>query len=534
MFTPIASSPASQLSKLGIRHTGIIHFQSPTHQLIRDCLRRREGQCSDTGVLVIRTGSFTGRSPKDRYIVRDSETDGVVNWNDFNQPLDETYFDMIRRKACSYLGLEGELWIRDCQACADPRYALNLRVISETPAVSLFAHNMFLAPDPGEADSFRPEWHILAAPGLQLDGPSCGVRQGNAVIISFARKMILVVGTAYTGEIKKAVFSLLNFILPHKHQVLSMHCSANLGRKGDTAIYFGLSGTGKTTLSTNPLRHLIGDDEHGWAGDRIFNIEGGCYAKCIRLREDSEPQIFQAIHGPALVENVPFLPGSRTLNFDDDSITENTRVSYPLEHIRGAVRPSIGPQPGHLFFLTCDASGVLPPISRLNPAQAMYHFLSGYTAKVAGTETGIKEPKSTFSACFGAPFLPLCPGTYAALLGKKLQEGPVQVWLVNTGWTAGPYREGHRIRLEFTRSMLEAALAGELDQAEYEEHPIFGLSMPKQCPGVPEDLLNPILTWADSEAYFDQAKNLARQFSRNFEPFAREVAAEIAAGGPHW
>jgi phosphoenolpyruvate carboxykinase (ATP) len=344
--------------------------------------------------------------------------------------------------------------------------------------------------------------------------------------------MILLAGTGYTGEIKKAVFTLLNYLLPLQKGVLSMHCSANMGPKGDTAIFFGLSGTGKTTLSADPGRKLIGDDEHGWTADNIFNFEGGCYAKCINLKEEKEPEIFHAIRPGALVENINFYPGTDQINFEDGSITENTRVSYPLSYISNALEPSRGPLPKNIFFLTCDAYGVLPPLSSLTPGQAMYQFISGYTAKVAGTETGITEPKSTFSACFGAPFLPLHPGRYAELLGKKMKEEGVKVWMINTGWSGGPYLKGSRIALSYTRAMITAALEGKLDEVEYQLHPVFGMLMPKSCPGVPSALLDPRTTWADAAEYDKMARQLAGWFIRNFEKYAGDVSEEILAASP--
>jgi phosphoenolpyruvate carboxykinase (ATP) len=391
---------------------------------------------------------------------------------------------------------------------------------------------MFLRPTEEELDNFEADWHILSVPGLLLDAKECGTRQHNGVIASFKHKMILIAGSGYTGETKKGIFAVLNYILPHQHNVLSMHCSANMGEDGDTAIFFGLSGTGKTTLSADPKRKLIGDDEHGWTGDNIFNFEGGCYAKTINLTEEKEPEIFNAIRPGAMVENIQFYPGTNKINFDDGSITENTRVSYPLHFISNAIEPSIGNLPKNIFFLTCDAFGVLPPIAKLTPGQAMYQFISGYTAKVAGTEAGVTEPKPTFSACFGAPFLPLHPGKYAAMLGEKMQEHKVNVWMINTGWTGGPYGEGHRMKLGYTRSMITAALEGKLDQVEMDTHPVFGMAFPKECPNVPAEVLNPRNTWADKNAYDEKAKFLAGLFTRNFEKYADGVSEEIISAAP--
>jgi phosphoenolpyruvate carboxykinase (ATP) len=526
------SIPKDKLAQIGLRVSGNLHYQLSPEELIQDTLRRKEGVLNDTGALVIRTGEFTGRSPKDRYIVRDSITADTVHWNDFNQPMDAKYFDIILACITAYLNRQPEIWVRDCYVCADPRHRLNIRVVAETPAISLFAYNMFLRPTEDELENFHADWQILSAPGLKLDAAACGIRQQNAVVVSFRHKMILIAGTGYTGETKKAVFTILNYLLPKERGVLSMHCSANKGKEGDTAIFFGLSGTGKTTLSADPDRKLIGDDEHGWTGDNIFNFEGGCYAKCINLKEDKEPDIYHAIRPGALVENIKFHPGTDQINFEDGSITENTRVSYPLSYISNSLEPSIGGIPKNIFFLTCDAYGVLPPISRLTPGQAMYQFISGYTAKVAGTETGITEPKPTFSACFGAPFLPLHPGRYAEILGKKMKEHGVKVWMINTGWSGGPYLKGARIKLAYTRAMITAALEGALDQVDYETHAIFGVSMPLSCPGVPAGLLNPRNTWSDPAEYDKMAVDLAGWFINNFKKYEDGVTSEVRAAAP--
>jgi phosphoenolpyruvate carboxykinase (ATP) len=391
---------------------------------------------------------------------------------------------------------------------------------------------MFLRPEEEELDEFTPEWTVLSAPGLLLDPKECGTRQHNAAVVSFKHKTILIAGSGYTGETKKGIFTILNYILPQQKDVLSMHCSANMGKGGDTAVFFGLSGTGKTTLSADPNRKLIGDDEHGWTNDNIFNFEGGCYAKLINLSPEKEPEIYNAIRPGAIVENVEFHAGTNTINFDDSSITENTRVSYPLHFISNAMEPSVGNIPKNLFFLTCDAYGVLPPISRLTKGQAMYQFISGYTAKVAGTEAGVTEPKPTFSACFGAPFLPLHPGKYAQMLGRKMEQHKVNVWLINTGWTEGPYGVGHRMKLSYTRAMITAALEGKLDNEDMEKDPVFGVSVPVAVPGVPSELLNPRNTWADKAAYDEKAKYLAGLFIKNFEKYATEVEPEILAAAP--
>ncbi|ULQ58256.1 phosphoenolpyruvate carboxykinase (ATP) [Flavihumibacter rivuli] len=532
MSVPTISIPTNQLVKLGLKSAENIHYQLSPEELVQDTLRIGEGVLNDTGALVIRTGEFTGRSPKDKFIVKDEITAHSVHWNDFNIPIDESYFFTIKNKITDYLTSRNELWVRDAYACADERFRLNIRIVNEKPWINLFSYNMFLRPTEAELENFEPEWTILSAPGLRLDPKECGTRQHNAAVVSFKYKTILIAGTGYTGETKKGIFTILNFILPHQKNVLSMHCSANMGENGDTALFFGLSGTGKTTLSADPHRKLIGDDEHGWTDNNIFNFEGGCYAKCINLTEEKEPEIYNAIRPGALVENTTFYEGSNIINFDDGSITENTRVSYPLDYISNAQEPSIGNIPNNIFFLTCDAYGVLPPISRLTPEQAMYQFISGYTAKVAGTEAGITEPKSTFSACFGAPFLPLHPGKYAEMLGEKMRKHNVKVWLVNTGWTGGPYGTGNRMKLGFTRAMITAALNGELDNVAYETHPVFGMQMPTTCPHVPAELLNPRNTWENVAAYDEAARNLAGQFIKNFEKYASGVAAEILAAAP--
>ena len=532
MSVPTISFSKEKLVKLGLRHTETIHYQSTPDELVQDTLRMGEGLLSDSGALVIKTGEFTGRAPNDKFTVKDEITEATVHWNNFNIPIEEKYYGIIYKKVMDYLDNLPEVWVRDCYACADERYRLNIRVITEKPWTNLFAYNMFLRPDEEELDSFKPEWHVICAPGLKLNAEECGTRQHNAAVVSFKHKTILIAGSGYTGETKKGIFTILNYILPQEKGVLSMHCSANMGERGDTAIFFGLSGTGKTTLSADPARKLIGDDEHGWTVDGVFNFEGGCYAKLINLTEEKEPQIYNAIRQGALVENTLFYPGTSKINFDDATITENTRVSYPLHYINNALEPSIGNIPENIFFLTCDAFGVLPPISKLTKGQAMYQFISGYTAKVAGTEAGVTEPKPTFSACFGAPFLPLHPGKYAQMLGQKMEQHKVNVWLINTGWTGGPYGVGHRMKLSYTRAMISAALEGALNGVETEVDPVFGVAIPKAVPGVPTDVLNPRNTWADKEAYDEKAAYLAGLFVKNFEKYAGGVANEIKAAGP--
>ena len=508
-------------------------YQSSPEELIQDTLNLKEGLITSTGALAIHTGEFTGRSPQDKFIVKDDVTENTVHWNNFNIPIGEKCFRIIYRKIMDHLNAKPQVWVRDAFACADPRYRLSVRITTEKPWTNLFAYNMFLRPTEAELKEFTPEWQVISAPDLKLNAEECGIRQHNAAVISFKHKMILIAGSGYTGETKKGIFTVLNYILPQDRGVLSMHCSANAGEDGNTAIFFGLSGTGKTTLSADPSRRLIGDDEHGWAGDNIFNFEGGCYAKLINLSEEKEPAIFGAIRAGAIVENVQFFPGTTRINFDDASITENTRVSYPLHFISNALEPSVGNIPKNIFFLTCDAYGVLPPISKLSKEQAMYQFISGYTAKVSGTETGVTEPKPTFSACFGAPFLPLHPGKYAKLLGEKMEKHEVNVWLVNTGWTGGPYGIGHRMKLSYTRAMITAAIGGKLNTVAFTKDPVFGFGIPNEVPNVPSEVLIPRNTWSDKDAYDEKVKFLAALFVKNFEKYAAGVSEEVLKVAPN-
>lgn len=510
-------SPPFFLQKLGIRTSdlGNFHYQQSPGALAEQTLERGEGTLNDTGALVISTGKFTGRSPKDRFIVRDQVTAGTVDWNETNQPISPVHFGKLLNKITTYLS-DRELWIRDCYACTEPRYRMSLRMVTEFPWASLFCYNMFLRPGLRELEHFAPDWTVLHAPGCVADPATDGTRQENFTVINLTEKIILIGGSAYTGEIKKGVFSALNYILPVRHGVLGMHCSANIGVSGDTALFFGLSGTGKTTLSADPRRDLIGDDEHGWSAGRIFNFEGGCYAKCIDLQPESEPEIFGAIRRGALLENVRFHQGTDRVNFSDKSITENTRVSYPLHFLTHTARTGSGTPPRNIFFLTCDAYGVLPPISRLTRGQAMYQFLSGYTAKVAGTEAGVSEPRAVFSACYGAPFLPLHPAIYARMLGEKIDASGARCWLVNTGWTGGPYGSGARISLPVTRALINAALADTLE-GPMAPDPVFGLEVPRACPGVPSGILSPMTAWKDPTAYQDGAGKLIGMFRKNFQ-----------------
>ena len=512
---------------------GKAHWNLTPEELARIAVNKENAKRTNTGAIAVDTGEFTGRSPKDKFIVKDDITEASVWWGNVNIPFDPEKFDQLYIKMIRYL--EGkEFYVRDCYACADWRYRMDIRVINEYAWSNLFAYNMFLRPDEKELRFFNPEWLLVNAPGFRADPKTDGTRQHNFSIIDFKRKIILIGGSAYTGEIKKSVFSALNFILPQKRNVLSMHCSANLGVRQDTAIFFGLSGTGKTTLSADPKRKLIGDDEHGWTPDNIvFNFEGGCYAKTIDLSEEKEPEIYRAIRAGALLENIGFYANSDEVNYADKSRTENTRVSYPLSHIQNAVVPSIGQNPRNIFFLTCDAYGVLPPIAKLTPGQAAFHFISGYTAKVAGTEAGIIEPTITFSACFGAPFMPLKPTRYAEMLSNKIREAKVNVWLVNTGWTGGPYGVGSRMSLKYTRALITAALEGQLDNVEYDRHEVFGIALPLTCPEVPSEVLNPRNTWQDKDAYDQRANHLAAAFLQNFEKFAADANDEILAGAPH-
>jgi len=522
----------ANLADLGLGNVAHAFWNLPPAVLVEETLLKGQGELSDTGALAIDTGEFTGRSPKDRFVVCDDKTENTVWWGDINIKFDAEKFDLLYDKMCAYL-TGREVYVRDAFACADDKHRLNIRVINEFPWSNMFAYNMFLRPTDEELNNFDPEWTILNAPGFMADPEKDGTRQHNFAVINFTKKMIIIGGTGYTGEIKKGIFSVLNFVLPHERNVLSMHCSANIGNEtNDTAIFFGLSGTGKTTLSADPERRLIGDDEHGWSDDGVFNFEGGCYAKCIDLTEEKEPQIFAAIKFGAILENINFDEGTASVDFEDKSKTENTRVSYPIHHIDNIASPSKGGAPKNIFFLTCDAFGVLPPISKLTRGQAMYHFISGYTAKVAGTEAGITEPQTAFSACFGAPFLPLHPTKYAEMLGEKMDAHKVNVWLINTGWSGGAYGTGKRMKLKYTRAMITAALNGELNDVEFTNHDVFGLSMPNECPNVPSDLLDPKSTWDDKAAYDQKANQLAEYFVNNFEKYADTANAETMAATP--
>ncbi|MDC3365935.1 phosphoenolpyruvate carboxykinase (ATP) [Flavobacteriaceae bacterium] len=521
------------LNSLGI-NSSTIHYQLSSNELHSITLKKNQGKESSLGAIAINTGEFTGRSPMDRFIVKDTITKDEIWWGDINIPFGSDNFDKLYDKVVSYLS-EKEIFVRDSYACADSNYKLNIRVVNEYPWSNMFAYNMFLRPTTKELVDFLPEWTVINAPGFMADASVDGTRQHNFAILNFTKKIALIGGTGYTGEIKKGIFSALNFILPVFKNTLPMHCSANVGKNKDTAIFFGLSGTGKTTLSADPERKLIGDDEHGWTNENtVFNFEGGCYAKAIDLSEDKEPEIYHAIKKGAILENI-IMDKHGVIDFSDTSITQNTRVSYPIEHIENIQKPSIGKNPKNIFFLTADAFGVLPPISKLTPSQAAYHFISGYTAKVAGTEAGVTEPVPSFSACFGAPFMPLHPTRYAEMLSKKMKEAGVNVWLVNTGWSGGQYGVGKRIPLKYTRAMITAVLNGELGNYTYEDyhiHSVFGVAQPRKCQGVPSSVLSPRATWNNDAAYYKTAFKLSNAFRKNFKQFEEFANEEIRRGGP--
>lgn len=493
-------------------------------ELLEKALLRGEGVLTDTGALRVMTGRFTGRSPKDRFWVSDAYTQDHIAWGDVNQAISPEQAEHLFRKMETYLA-DREVFVRDACACADEAYRFRVRVVTTLAWQSLFVSHLFI-----ESDGGRPDWTIYSIPEFEADPKTDGTRQGNFTVIDVSRKRILIGGTGYAGEIKKAVFSVLNLLLPVEHGVLPMHCSVNVGKTGDTAVFFGLSGTGKTTLSADPDRRLIGDDEHGWSDTGVFNFEGGCYAKVIGLSPEKEPQIFAAVRDGAVLENTPFFDGTRTPDYASEAITENTRAAYPLPYIPGALMPSVAAIPENLFFLTADAFGVLPPVSRLTPGQAVYHFLSGFTSKLAGTEVGVTEPTSTFSACFGAAFLPLDPVVYAEMLGEKIRKYDVNVWLVNTGWTGGGYGVGSRIPLRYTRAMISAALEGRL--TDFRPDGIFGVAAAQHCPGVPDELLCPRQTWASAGEYLLQANKLAVTFQKNFNRFEGRVSADVLIGRP--
>jgi len=519
------------LDRHGITTTRDVAWNLAPAVLIEQAVQRREGILTRRGAFVGITTPHTGRSPDDKFIVREAESEGQIWWGKVNRAIERAKFDKLHEAVRAHLS-EQSLYVQDLWAGADHKYRLAVRMITPNAWQALFAYNMFIEPTAEERADFEPGFTILHAPELQADPAIHGTRTGTFIVVSFAERVVLIGGTRYAGEIKKSIFSVMNYLLPLQ-DVLPMHCSANVGEDGDVALFFGLSGTGKTTLSTDPKRFLIGDDEHGWSDAGVFNFEGGNYAKVIRLSREGEPLIYSASRRfGAILENVVVDPNTREVQWDDDSITENTRSSYPISFIDGAVQSGTAGHPRHVVLLTADAYGVLPPISRLTREQAMYHFLSGYTAKVAGTERGVSEPKATFSTCFGAPFLPLPPSRYAELLGRKLAEHDSHCWLINTGWTGGPYGVGARMKLQYTRAMIHAALRGQLDDVKATPDPFFGLHIPEAVPGVPTEVLQPRNTWADGAEYDKQARKLAGMFVENFESFADFVSEDVRKAGP--
>ncbi|MCW5947783.1 MAG: phosphoenolpyruvate carboxykinase (ATP) [Fimbriimonadales bacterium] len=511
----LASTVQPTSAHFDLSKAKVIYSNLPTAELVEHAIRRGEGVLADNGALVTRTGKYTGRTPKDKHVVRESSSEGNIWWEN-NAEFDEGKFNLLKRKIDEYIR-EKELYVVDTFGGADPDYRICARFIVEKAWHALFIKTLLLRPKAKELESYEPDWTIIDVSEFCADPEIDGTKSEAFILLNFGQRLVMIGGTQYAGEMKKSVFTILNYLLPLQ-DVLSMHCSANIGEDGDTALFFGLSGTGKTTLSADPDRRLIGDDEHGWSEHGVFNFEGGCYAKCICLSKEAEPQIWNAIRFGSVLENV-VLRDDRTPDYDDGSITENTRCSYPVEFIDNSVIPSIGGHPQNICFLTADAFGVLPPISRLTEEQAMEQFLLGYTAKVAGTEAGVKEPQATFSTCFGAPFLPLRPKVYADMLGQKIQKHGARVWLVNTGWTGGPYGVGHRMNIHHTRAMVKAALSGQLENVDYVNHPVFGFAVPQSCPAVPDEVLNPRETWADKEAYDAKASELKAMFTAQLEKF---------------
>jgi phosphoenolpyruvate carboxykinase (ATP) len=520
---------ARGLDREGIR-TDRVRWNLSTAALYEEAVRRQEGLIAAAGPLSCRTGQHTGRSPNDKFVVRDAATEREIDWGKVNRPMDPAQFDTLHADLLGSLAGR-ELFVQDVYAGADPAYRLPVRVITEYAWHSLFCRNLFID-DPQAAEDASPQFTIVDSPSFKADPARHGSNSDVVIAVNFGKKLVLIGGTSYAGEMKKSVFSILNYLLPLRG-VLSMHCSANVGPAGDVALFFGLSGTGKTTLSSDPDRMLIGDDEHGWSDQGVFNFEGGCYAKTIRLSAEAEPQIYATTRRfGTVLENVVVDPATRELNLDDDRYTENTRAAYPISFVDNAVMSGQAGHPRNVVMLTADAFGVLPPISRLTPEGAMYHFLSGYTAKVAGTEKGVTEPKATFSTCFGAPFLPLSPSRYARMLGEKIARHNARVWLVNTGWSGGPYGVGKRMKIAYTRAMIRAVLSGALDAVAYDRDPIFNLDVPTSCPAVPPDVLKPRTTWSSPGEYDLQASKLARMFTDNFKTFESGVTPEVLAAGP--
>lgn len=506
-----------------------VYFNLSPAQLVEKAIERDEALLTEFGALCAQTGKYTGRSPKDKYIVDEPSVREHIAWGAVNQAIASEQFERIYERVLAQLQ-ERDLFVFDGFAGADPRFRLPIRVINQYAWHNLFVHQLFIRPTAEELSTHAPEFTVIGIPDVQAIPETDGTNSETFIIVSFEKRVVLIGGTEYAGEMKKSIFSVMNFLLPQKG-VMPMHCSANVGKEGDVALFFGLSGTGKTTLSADPNRFLVGDDEHGWSDEGIFNIEGGCYAKCIHLTEEKEPEIWNAIRFGSVLENVVVDPQTRKVDFDDASLTENTRVAYPIHYIDGARVPSIAGHPNVIIFLTADAFGVLPPVSKLSEEQAMYHFLSGYTSKLAGTERGITEPEATFSACFGSPFLPLEPSVYAELLGEKIRKHNARVYLLNTGWSGGAYGEGQRMKLAYTRAMIDAIMDGSIDEAPTVTDPIFGLEVPTSCPAVPADVLIPRNTWKDKDAYDVKAKELAARFVANFEKF--NVASDaIKNAGP--
>ena len=524
--------PEYRLDQHGFTNLGTVHWNLSTPMLYEEAIRRREGQLAHLGPIVVKTGHHTGRSPNDKFIVKEPSTSDKIWWSKVNQPFEEAKFDGMYRRLLAYM--QGrDVFVQDCAVGADPRYQVPIRVITEDAWQSLFARNLFIQLPSEALVKHVPKFTVIAAPRFHAIPEVDGTRSEVFIMVNFGRRVVLIGGTAYAGEIKKSVFTFLNYLLPLE-DVLSMHCSANIGPDDDTAVFFGLSGTGKTTLSSDKGRRLIGDDEHGWSDHGIFNFEGGCYAKMIRLSREAEPDIYETTRKfGTILENVMMDANSRRLNLDDDSLTENTRGAYPISHVLDAVRPSVGKHPKNILMLTCDAFGVMPPIAKLTPEQAVYHFLSGYTAKVAGTEKGMgDEPQATFSTCFGAPFLALPPTVYADMLRKKVREHKATCWLVNTGWSGGPFGVGARMKIQLTRALVRAALSGKLDGVPTTPDPVFGVYVPQGCDGVPPEVLQPRNTWKDKDAYDAKAKNLASRFQENFKQYESSVPKEILAAVP--
>jgi len=518
-----------ELEKLGIINPKCVYENLTIAKLVEHSLARGEGILSETGALVVNTGKYTGRSPDDKFIVKDAKTESSVDWGKVNKAISKENFDAIHKRICAYLQ-NRDLFVFDGYVGADPLYRKNIRVINEKASQNLFIKQMLIRPDPEDLANFEPEYVIIAAPGFNCIPEVDNTNSEAAILLDYTEKLVLIAGSHYAGEIKKSVFSIMNFILPEEN-VFPMHCSANMGEKGDVALFFGLSGTGKTTLSADPNRKLIGDDEHGWSSNGVFNFEGGCYAKCINLSQKNEPQIWDALKFGALLENVVIDVDTRKLDFADESLTENTRACYPVDFIPNAQIPGVGSTPTVVVFLTADAFGVLPPVAKLSREQAMYYFISGYTARLAGTERGITEPQATFSTCFGAPFLPFPAIVYANLLAKYMDESGAHVYLVNTGWVGGPAGNGgERISIKDTRSIITAIITQELAAVGYEQDPVFGLNIPVSCPGIVGEILNPRNAWKDKAAYDADARNLSVMFRNNFKKY--DVPQEIIDAGP--